>query len=561
MHDATSPSPTDSPTRPLSAVRDEVVRTGRALAAAEVARARALAEAGHLALDVMAGQRASARAAELALREVASELAAAENLSDRSLQRQITRAMSLVDDYPATLAAWEAGTISRTHAYVIADIGQALPAAVRAELDQLAVTHAPGLSPGRLRSRLAVLAERLHPTTLTERHQRGRDTRCVRIVTGVDGMSDLVATLPTVLAVGIYDRLTQQARAVTDHRAGSALGLADPAYDDRARVHPGGGGAGSAALDGPHQVAAVGGVAGSAAGAATSVGGDPRSGAIAPAPTVSMDERTTAQLRADIFADLLLTAAPDADPTRTDDGLGTLGAIRARIQVVVPALSILDPRSENSDPADLVGHGPIDAQTARDLAESTTTPWDRVVTHPSPAPCSTPIPTTARPRSIATSARATATAAGRVASCPPSAARSTTPSITRWAVPPPSPTSPICASVTTRRSSSRAGRCDNSPAESSSGPRRPAARTPTNPCPTPPRSASCPTTPRHPIRTKISRRSDLRIRHPATTSPGSRSAAARPHERMPDLSASGAGTRERMPVPAARQPVVRASSA
>lgn len=408
MHDATSPSATDSPTRPLSAVRDEVVRTGRALAAAEVARARALAEAGHLALDVMAGQRTSARAAELALREVASELAAAENLSDRSLQRQITRAMSLVDDYPTTLAAWEAGSISRTHAYVIADIGQALPAAVRAELDQLAVTHAPGLSPGRLRSRLAVLAERLHPTTLTERHQRGRDTRCVRIVTGVDGMSDLVATLPTVLAVGIYDRLTQQARAVIDHRAGSALGLADPAYD-RARVHPGGGGAGSAALDGPHQVAAVGGVAGSAAGAATSIGGVPRSGAIAPAvdgvagwaagaatpaggttgsdaidpaATVVTDERTTAQLRADIFADLLLTAAPDADPTRTDDGPGTLGAIRARVQVVVPALSILDPRSENSDPADLVGHGPIDAHTARHLAESTTTPWDRVITHP-----------------------------------------------------------------------------------------------------------------------------------------------------------------------------------
>ncbi|SDO29100.1 HNH endonuclease [Microbacterium sp. ru370.1] len=382
MHDATSPSTPDSPTRPLSAVRDEVVRTGRVLAAAEVARARALAEAGHLALDVMAGQRTSARTAELALREVASELAAAENLSDRSLQRQITRAMSLVDDYPSTLAAWEAGTISRTHAHVIADVGQALPGAVRADLDQLAVTHAPGLSPGRLRSRLAVLAERLHPTTLTERHQRGRDTRCVRIVTGVDGMSDLVATLPTVLAVGIYDRLTQQARAVIDHRAGSALGLADPADDDRAHVHPCGGGAGIAALDGAPRAAAVGGGAGSAAGAATPVGGATRSGAIAPAPTVVTDERTTAQLRADIFADLLLTAAPGADPTRTDDGPGTLGAIRARVQVVVPALSILDPHSENFDPADLVGHGPIDARTARDLAESTTTPWDRVVTHP-----------------------------------------------------------------------------------------------------------------------------------------------------------------------------------
>jgi hypothetical protein len=90
-------------------VLDDVLRTGAALAAAEVARTRALAEAGHLALDVMADQRATARAAELALREVASELAAAEHLSDRTMQTQIGRAMVLVDDYPHTLAAWEAG--------------------------------------------------------------------------------------------------------------------------------------------------------------------------------------------------------------------------------------------------------------------------------------------------------------------------------------------------------------------------------------------------------------------------------------------------------------------
>jgi len=87
-------------------------------------------------------------------------------------------------------------------------------------------------------------------------------------------------------------------------------------------------------------------------------------------------------VRADILADLLLTAAPDADPTRTDDGPGTLGTIRARIQVVVPALTMLDPAQENADPADLIGHAPIDADTARALAETTTVPWDRVITHP-----------------------------------------------------------------------------------------------------------------------------------------------------------------------------------
>ncbi|MBQ9917572.1 MAG: DUF222 domain-containing protein [Microbacterium sp.] len=317
--DSSPAAPTGGPPA-LRAVLDEVLRTGAALASMEVARTRALAAAGHLALDVIADRSTTGRASEMALREVASELAAAENLSDRSVQAQIGRAMTLVDDYPQTLAAWEAGVITRAHVHAIVDVGTPLPLDARAEFDLLAVATAEGLSPGRLRSRLAALAERLQPTTLTERHRRGRDARCVRVVTGQDGMSDLVATLPTVLAVGIHDRLTQQAHAVIDARTET--------------------------------------------------------------PETDTDARSTAQLRADILADLLLTAAPDADPTRVDDGPGALGAIRARVQVVVPALTMLRPGEENRDPAELVGHGPIDADTARALAETTPLPWDRVVTHP-----------------------------------------------------------------------------------------------------------------------------------------------------------------------------------
>lgn len=320
MHEDTSPTGPKGGPKALSAVLDEVLRTGADLAAAEVRRTRALAEAGHLALDITADRPASSRAAEMALREVASELAAAENLSDRAVQAQIGRAMVLVDDYPGTLAAWEQGVLSRAHVQAIVEVGTPLRAEARAEFDVLAIATAEGLSPGRLRSRLAALAERLQPTTLTERHQRGRETRCVRIVTGHDGMSDLVATLPTVLAVGIYDRLTQQSRAIIDARGETVESLTD--------------------------------------------------------------ERTTAQVRADVLADMLLTAAPEVDPTRVDDGPGSLGAIRARVQVVVPALTMLAPDNENLEPAELVGHGPLDAATARTLAESTAVPWDRVVTHP-----------------------------------------------------------------------------------------------------------------------------------------------------------------------------------
>lgn len=310
----------------LSSVLSEVLAADAEVAAAEARRVRALARAGHLAFDAMAAQRASSKAAEMALREVASEIAAAEHLSDRAVQAQIGRAVELVDEYPVTLAAWEAGALSRAHVWAIVDAGRPVPVERRGEFDMLAVTTAEGMSPGRLKTRLAALAERLQPTTITERHRSARATRNVRVVPGENGMSDLIATLPTVLAVGIYDRLTQQGRALIDAR---------PA----ASTDPG-------------------------------------------APPVEADARTIDQVRADILADLLLTAAPDADPTRGDDGPGTLGAIRAKVQVVVPALTMLQPGGENLDPAALVGYGPIDAETARAIAEATSLPWDRVITHP-----------------------------------------------------------------------------------------------------------------------------------------------------------------------------------
>jgi hypothetical protein len=332
----------------------EVREADAEIASAEARRTRALARAGHLALDATAGIRASSKAAEMALREVASEIAAASCLSDRSVQAQIGRAMTVADDFPIALDAWEAGVLSRAHVQVIVDAATPVPPERRHEFDLLAVATAEGLSPGRLKPRLSALAESLQPTTITERHRQGRETRCVRVVAGENGMSDLVATLPTVLAVGIYDRLVQQSTALIDART-----------------------------EGYRSSEGEGEVRGGRVGNVRSTVGDVRStvGEVSCSATTP-DTRSADQVRADILTDLLLTAAPDADPTRIDDGPGTLGAIRARVQVVVPALTMLAPTGENLDPVELVGHGPIDAATARRLAEATTLPWDRVITHP-----------------------------------------------------------------------------------------------------------------------------------------------------------------------------------
>ena len=253
--------------------------------------------------------------------------------------------MVLTDDLPSTLDAWAAGVLSRPHVNAIMDAATTVPVERRAEFDLLAVATAEALSPGRLRARLAVLAESVQPTSLADRHRTGRQTRGLRVIPGENGMSDLIATLPTVLAVAVHDRLTQQTRAIIDAREEPSapvtdVGLCGDGATAEAASHP------------------------------------------ASPSSTEPDARTMDHVRADLLADLLLTAAPDADPTRTDDGPGTLGAIRARVQVVVPALTMLRPGREHLNPAELVGHGPVDADTARRLAEATRVPWDRVITHP-----------------------------------------------------------------------------------------------------------------------------------------------------------------------------------
>ncbi len=172
----------------LAVLVAEVVRAEGVMAAAEVARVRALAAAGRFAVESSSGERASVRAAEMALREVASEIAAACRVSDRAVQRDIDEAMTLVQSFPKVVSAWEAGAMSRRHVRVIAEVGVQLPTENRAEFDALAAGLAGEVSsPGRLKSRLTIAAEALHPRTITERHRIARERRCVRVVPGWRG--------------------------------------------------------------------------------------------------------------------------------------------------------------------------------------------------------------------------------------------------------------------------------------------------------------------------------------------------------------------------------------
>lgn len=102
------------------------------------------------------------------------------------------------------------------------------------------------------------------------------------------------------------------------------------------------------------------------------------------------ETRTLAQLRADVFTDLLTTGSPavaaqgdavagaTSESSAAEDATVTGNAVSAVVAITVPVLTLL---GESSEPATLDGYGPIDLDTAKRLAGSATS-WVRILTHP-----------------------------------------------------------------------------------------------------------------------------------------------------------------------------------
>ncbi|WP_405375120.1 MULTISPECIES: DUF222 domain-containing protein [unclassified Microbacterium] len=308
----------------LAGLVHDVVSVDRLLTHMQIVQTKVLARAARFAEQQAEGSPARVQAHDMALRSISAELGGALKVTDRTVQRRINEARTIVEDYPAALTAWEGGRITRGHVLVIIDAGANLPAEVRPAFEAVAIERCRRDTPNRVRAEIEILAQQMHPRSFTERHRDAAAGRAVRLVPGRDGMSDLVATLPTVIAEGIHDRLTRHARAIVDTRGERAFAAG---VGDRREV-------------------------------------------------IETDARTTDQVRADMFADLLLAGTPALDDTH-DTTAGPLGAIRARVQVVIPALAL----AGANVPSDLVGRSPIDADTARRLAGDTPS-WERLVTDP-----------------------------------------------------------------------------------------------------------------------------------------------------------------------------------
>ncbi|MBA8816977.1 hypothetical protein FHX48_002071 [Microbacterium halimionae] len=323
----------------LTAIYSGVVHARQKVAEWQATEVALLAEAGRIGLAQ--GARSGSRSSherEMPLRSIAAELGTVMHVADRTAQGQIDEAMTIVGDYPETYGSWAAGRISRGHVTTVLRTGAPISdAKARAQFDRDVAPIAEVETTGRLRKRAEALAEKAQPRTMAERHGDARESRKVWVTPLPDGMAELHAELPGILAHGIHDRLTQQARAIKDARRDAG---AEPVADTEKCT-------------------------------------DERTGE----RVSERDERTTDQIRADLLADMLLTAGPVAGfvpGDGTGEGGTGLGAIRAIVQVTVPATSLC---GSDFAPGDAGRMGLVDPETARRLAGNAPG-WDRVFTDP-----------------------------------------------------------------------------------------------------------------------------------------------------------------------------------
>src|SRR5690606_17555127 len=112
------------------------------------------------------------------------------------------------------------GRISRRHAEVIlneapaglqdsADGGET----VRAAYEQEVLPFAGVSTPARTRVHARAVVAMRCAVTQEEAHREAREERSVKITPTADGMAQLTAVIPEILAQGIFDRLTAMAKA------------------------------------------------------------------------------------------------------------------------------------------------------------------------------------------------------------------------------------------------------------------------------------------------------------------------------------------------------------
>jgi len=258
---------------------------------------------------------------EESFRAFVDEIAMQLRIPYRTAEQKVYGAKILAADLEKTMESFAAGSISERHAMLMVDLTLALSDEDRAAFEEKALPRAETLTVAQFKRFGRNLRAKLHPETLVEDHRAAMADRSVTLDSLEHGMAALTITGDAVDLVGIYNG-TLDAAEVLRRQEG--------------------------------------------------------------------ETRTQAQIMADILRDTLADGTVIGPLTNTTGahGASTVGAsetsggryrtFQPRVMVMVPALSLL---GKSDEPAILEGYGPIDIETARELAGEAPT-WTRLLTDP-----------------------------------------------------------------------------------------------------------------------------------------------------------------------------------
>ncbi|MCP2031897.1 hypothetical protein L1277_001995 [Okibacterium sp. HSC-33S16] len=362
----------------LSALVDGIVTVNELIARAHATRAllidqaRAWSEVTARSVVVLGPPHTDAEVQDLARRSFTWELASALRIPESTASSLIADSETLAQQLPATMDALAAGEISYRHAQAMVDQVTTLPVDARADFEHKVLPAAKSLTAAKFSARARKLRERTHPESITSRKRSAFEKRRMEFQADLDGMAWINLYQPAATAMAIYNSVRAEAMTLQrddEPRTLTQLSL-DVAVDhllESVQHKLPRGAAPRLECGCPAPQDETGSVSGSAACAECE-----RSDSVGTELATSVDDVVEVGASGP-------TAAAHGSRDRSDQRRnGPLRGIRPTVIVTVPVLTLM---GVSEEPAELEGYGPIDPETARQLAGEATS-FMRLLVHP-----------------------------------------------------------------------------------------------------------------------------------------------------------------------------------
>jgi hypothetical protein len=304
--------------------------------------------------------------------ELMFELSCALRLPASTVAILLWEGKILLHELPRTAEALRLGEISGRHASVMVAQAESIPEEARGDFEEAVLPYARNLTVSKFTTVARKKRESLHPESIVDRHRHELSERRVWVTPEADGMAHLTAYLSAEIAYAAFDRLTSI--AVHDDGTGHHDNVGDDRHDGQKRADAL---ADLLLMGDTCSATAAGEFLASPIGDSALDGVDKEVGAD-DTPLTDATESASASATTCGGGEPPTARGVAAPPWGPGMGRNVGHGIRPKVLVTVPVLTLL---GKNEEAGTLEGYGPIDPETARDLARHAPS-FTRILIHP-----------------------------------------------------------------------------------------------------------------------------------------------------------------------------------